>query len=317
MYVPYFDLFSKTDNRMESARANPDFCEVTLYKSPDKPPYDFSIQYHNWQLRLLVKFFKEVFEERAFIQGYQPSNKFFRIILPREIRDNISNFINDFNLLQIKDLIYEIIATAQEKYIEDIAFWERPENQKIIKTAEKESKKAIEVLDRIDDKKWLRGESKKHPELVHVSFAFQDGTIKIEHPWLAKEFIEHFQKYYDDLAFKSWRKDLERYPNRFESHAKGLEFKYRLAKSLYNMLTESKQFNLNVGEPYPNRLMLCIARILEFCLIPVGSFDETEDVKIKHIRNWLKRKDIEESIVAAPMVPDKERLLKYFELKFI
>ncbi len=317
IYIPYFDLFSKSVKRMEAGKAHSDYCEVSLYKSPERPPYDFSIQYNNWQLGLLVKFFKEVFEERAFIEGYQPSNKFFRIILPRQERDRISNFINDFELLTIKDLIYEIIAIAQEKYVEDIAFWERPENQKIIKTAEKETKKAIEVLERIDDKKWLRGEAKRPPELVHINFVFQDGTIKIEHPWLAKEFIEHFKEHYDDLPFRNWRKNLERYPNRFESNLKGLEFKYRLAKSLYNMLTQSKQFKVSDGEPYPNKLMLCIARVLEFCLIPVGSFDETDGVKIKHVRNWLKRKDLEESIIATPIIPDKERLLKYFEPNFV
>lgn len=318
-YFPYFNLFSPTDESFKSAKKDHNLTEVQLYRTPDHPPYDFYICYNNWQLSLLVEHFKEVFEERAFLEGYMPSHKYFRIILPKKIHINILNFINDFQLLAIRDLILEVISIAQHNYTERIAFWERPENQKIVSTAEKESKKAIRLIEKLDNKAWLRGDTnaKKPSKLLYVSFAFNDEAIKIEHPWLTKEFVEHFKEHYDDLSFKNWKIDLERYPSRFEQNSRKQEFKYRLAKSFYYLLTKSKFFEISEDTPYPNKLMLCIAKLLKYCLIPVGSFEETNEVKIKLIRNWIKRKDFYPAITYMEVPADKTKLSKYFESDFI
>jgi len=137
---------------MEKAKQDPEFFEKQLYWTPDHPPYDFFIRYHNWQLGLLVEFFKEVFEEKAFLHGYQPSNKYYRVILPKTKHDEIINCINDFELLPIRDLLFEVIAIAQDNYVEHIAFWERPEMQKLVTSAEKETQKAIQIIEKLDEK---------------------------------------------------------------------------------------------------------------------------------------------------------------------
>ncbi|MBK6523978.1 MAG: hypothetical protein IPG08_17660 [Sphingobacteriaceae bacterium] len=76
--------------------------------------------------------------------------------------------------------------------------------QKLITSAEKETQKAIDIIQRLDEKSWMRGDkgAKKPSELLHINFAFNDGTVKIEHAWLAKEFVEHFKRYYADLHYK-------------------------------------------------------------------------------------------------------------------
>jgi len=63
--------------------------------------------------------------------------------------------------------------------------------------------------------------------------------------------------------------------------------------------------------------MLCIARLMEFCLIPVGNFEEADSVKIKHVRNWLKRNELEPALSFEKIPVNKERLLKYFEPHFL
>ncbi len=206
--------------------------EVELYKSPEKPPYDFYIKYSNWQLGLRVEFFKEVFEERAFIEGYQPQHKYTRLVIPPAIHNEILNVINDFELLHIRDLLMEVIAIAQDTYIKDVAFWERPENQKLITSAEKETEKAIQVIEQsgVDMKSWQQFEGKVRPQLGHIKFVFNTGTIKLEYKWLANEFIENMKRSYDDMHYKDWKKDLARYPNRFRENAHKSQFKYHLAK---------------------------------------------------------------------------------------
>ncbi|MBK6523979.1 MAG: hypothetical protein IPG08_17665 [Sphingobacteriaceae bacterium] len=121
-YFPHFGLFSALDEALEKAKKDSNFYEKQIYWTPNHPPYDFFIQYHNWQLELLVEYFKEVFEERAFMDGYQPAHKYFKIILPKTLHDEIINCINDFELLPIRDLLFEVIAVAQDKYIDDVAF---------------------------------------------------------------------------------------------------------------------------------------------------------------------------------------------------
>lgn len=319
LYRPHFDIYSSTNKNIEAAKKVPDFFERVLYWIPDKPPYDFYISHHNWQLALLNQFFNDVFDLRSISGGAIQSHKFFKIILPKTKYDEIINCINDFELLNIRDLLFEVIAIAQENYIENIAFWERPEMQKLVTSAEKESQKAIKIIDKLDHKHWVRSDknTKKPSELLHINFVYNDETIKLEHNWLAKEFVSHFKDYYNNLGYKNWKLDLKRYPDRFEDNYKKQQFKYKLAKSFYNFLTKTKLFEVTPSKPFPNQLLLCIAKLIEFCLIPVGNIDDLDDIKIKKIRNWLKRNDFEPNLTSAEIIPDKERLLKYFEPELI
>jgi hypothetical protein len=222
-------------------------------------------------------------------------------------------------LLHIRDLLLELIASAQDIYIRDVAFWERPENQKLITSAEKETQKAIQVIDQsgVDMKSWRQFEGKVRPQLDHIKFVFNTGTIKLEHEWLAGEFIENMKRAYDDMHYKDWKKDLARYPERFDENAHKAKFKYRLANSYYNLFTKANFFKVTKEQPYPNRLMLCIAKLIEFSLIPVGNWEETDEMKVKYIRNWLKRNDLEPKLTYAEVPADLEKLKQYFEPNFL
>ena len=134
-HFPYFGLFSHDDEAYQNAIKDPDYAEVSLYHTPENPPFDFFIKYHNWQLSLLVIYFKEVFEEKSFLYGYHPQNKYFRLILPKTLHYKILNVINDYELLLIRDLILELIAIAQDIYVDDVFHWEGKEMQAIINTA--------------------------------------------------------------------------------------------------------------------------------------------------------------------------------------
>ncbi|MFH2140940.1 MAG: hypothetical protein ABIJ97_00855 [Bacteroidota bacterium] len=205
-YCPYFGLFGTNDNDIETAIQNPDFFERQLYWIPEHPPFDFYIKYHNWQLDMLVEFFKEVFEERAFKDGYMPQNKYFRIILTKSRYAEIMNCINEYKLLHIRDLLFEVISIAQHKYVEDIAFWEKPENKILITSAEKETQNVIDIIEKLEDRKWINGlpDPTPVPELYYINFVFSDGSIKVRHNWLAKDFIKHFRDHYEDLLYKNW-----------------------------------------------------------------------------------------------------------------
>ena len=284
-----------------------------------KPVSNVQLRDAHLQLGLRVLYFKEVFEEHAFEDGYEPQHKYVRLHIPSDIHSEILNVINDFELLHIRNLLLEIIATAQDTYISDVVFWERPESQKLITTAKKETAKAIQVIEQasLNSEPFNKFKGKVRPQLDHINFVFNTGAIKLEHQLLAGEFIEHMKRTYDDMFFKDWKKELARYPLGFEENAYKSKFKYRLAKSYYNLFTKAKFFNVKKEEPYPNRLMLCIAKLIEFSLIPVGDLNETDEIKVKHIRNWLTRNDLEPKITFAKVPANLERLKNYFEPNFI
>lgn len=318
-YFPHWGLFSSADAGMVEARKDPEFLEVELYAMPDKPPYGFFIRHHNGQLGLLVNFFKEVFEEQAFLEGYMPDHKFSRVILPKKRYEEIMNAINENGLLPIRDLIFEVIAIAQDKYIEDIVFWEAPERQKIINEAPDAARQAIKALEKLDDGPFLRGEAdaKVPLELKGIRFIFSDEAVKIDHPWMAKQVLQDFKRALEEMPYRDWRKELERWPDRFEELIRKGQYKYMLTWSLYNLLTQTKLMKVTQEEPFPNAVMLCIARILEFCLIPVGKEGELDTIKIRHVRNWLSRKELESVPTEVEVNPDMKRLQKYFEKEFI
>ncbi|MBG6233500.1 hypothetical protein IWX76_000055 [Pedobacter sp. CAN_A7] len=317
-FFPFFGQLSLSDERLKKAAGDPSYFEVELFRSPETPPYDFHIQHTNQQLGMLIDFFKEVFQEQSFAQGHMPSHKFFKVILPRETYLLIINTINDFELLPIKDLIFEVIAMAQRIYTVEIASWERPEKQKLITNAARETAKALKILEKLDETAYHQGDSKAKPsELLRINFIFNDETIRLEHPWLSREFIDQFRRHYDGMHFKNWRRDLARFPLVFTEEIEGQKFKYKLTLNLYNLLTKTGLFVVDKKTPTPNRLMLCIAKLLEFCLIKVAEPGEVDAVKEKQVRNWIGRNKIKPALTHAQVPFDQDRLLNYFEPEFL
>lgn len=77
-FFPFLGLLSLSDERLKKAAGDPSYFEVELFRSPEKPPYDFHIQHTNQQLGMLIEFFKEVFQEQSFAQGPCPTINFLR-----------------------------------------------------------------------------------------------------------------------------------------------------------------------------------------------------------------------------------------------
>mgnify|MGYP003607072534 CR=1 FL=1 len=319
-YYPLVNWYAATEEEIElNKKAAPGLIERKLYCMPEGPPYDSYIRSHNFQLGLLTEFFSDLFEEHTLQHGVQPDHKYYNVILSRSKNDEIMNCIDLYGLLTITDLLFEVISIAQNNFTKDIRFWEQPKMQKLVSSAEKETKKVFSLLDKFykKDPKQFTSKTKRQSELLRINFVFNDETIKIEHNWLAKEFIDHFKNHYNQLPYKNWRLDLARYPEGFEDNFRKQQFKYNLAMSLYNLFTQNGFFKVTKSKPTPNNVMLCIAKILEFCLIPVAAEGELDEIKIKKVRNWLDRNVNHNEIVFPQIISNKVRLLKYFEPQFV
>lgn len=312
-YTPCFIVKDFDDNDLDKILEDPKCRKLNLFQKAEHSSYPFHVYYSNYQLDLFLTYFKEIFEERAFIEGHMPTHRLFELVLPESTYLEIINFINNYNLLTVRDLIFELIALAQDYYIKSSWYYELPEIKKLSTTAKSEIKKVEKIFDKTSTKFELSDVT----DLLGVSFIFRDETIKIEHKDLLNDIVSQFKAYFDNLAYKNWRMEIERFPSIFRDHDRKREFKNRLAKAYYNFLTYTDLFELPKGKSTPNELMKCILTLLEFSLIPIGQSDEIESVKIKHIRNWVNRNDIEEEIAYLDIDFDVEKLSKYFDSQFL
>jgi len=320
-YLPYFGLVSSAEKRMVEARKDSEFLEVELYPMPEKPPYSWHIRHGNSQLETLVYFFKDVLDEQAFSEGHAPGHKYTRFILSKTRYAEIMNVINDYGLLPLRELLLEVIARAEEKYIDKVSFWNKKEMQDVVKNAKAAAAKAIYALEKLDDTAWGRGEPGAKPpsEIEGIHILYNDETVKIEHSWLAREFIDDFRRAREAGPYKDWRKDLKAYHLLFDDATRLLEFQGELAWSYYNLLTGTGLIKVTPEEKTPNVLVECIAALMTLSSIPIGKNSDVMSVqeKAKYVRTWLNRQKLEQEPTHVEIKPDLARLEKYFDNDFL
>ncbi len=311
-----FELDCEKQTNLEKARKDKNFVEHELYKMPDAPPYDKSIKHKQWMLGLLIDFFKEAFNIKAFDLGYIPQNKYYRVILTKKEFDSIQDFIKSNKLENIGDLIFEIIATAQNIYFEDVFLFDNEKYEKQIRESKKEAKIMYDVLDREFDKSWFIGNKKPPPKLERIDFIYLGDKKSIRDPWLASDILRNFKSQLEENShFKNWKIELERFPNKYSFIIRKLNFKSDYTLSLYNFF---KSAGISNGKaPTPNKLLSLVVKMLEFSRIPIGNEGHSESDKIKLIRNWIKRNELKEKITHVNIPINKDRLLKYFDSNLI
>lgn len=264
--------------------------EVELSNFPVTDTKDFEY--------LIREYFHEAFEDWVFQDSSRVKDFFAVLIIPKNIYHQILNKINEFELLHIKDLLLEVIAITQYIITHELPLWDTPEYRRMRATAQTETAKAINVVERSGVPYNYSKYHKFKPKnsilgLSSITFKFNDkSSIKIKHKGLAEEFVEHLMRYYDELKNKDWRKDLATYPERFgESHLKD-SFQKQIIHGYYKLFTELKVFES--PKRYPSLMMRFIACMLEFSLSPVGEKEigekeKTEFKKGKNVAELLRQ----------------------------
>lgn len=288
----YYEYSIKETHNLEVTLADNRCIQVELFKIPDQGPIDFYWKYSSWQENLLGDYFQEAFEEWAFHENAKLKDLFTLLIIPKNIYFEILNKINDFELLHIKDLLLESIAISQYIITNDLAFWNAPENKKLIETAFVDTREAIKVIERsgVHHKDIQSMIDNPSPGLLSITFAFKDKSkIKIENKWLADEFVEHFMRYYDEFSNREWRDNLADFPNRFNRKQAKLSFQKLIVKAYHKLFSENNWFESKEGTKYPSIMMRCIACMLEFSLLPISEVGSSDFRKGKNIAQLLKQ----------------------------
>src|SRR5258707_12061239 len=72
-YIPCFGIEPHDEESLVQARTKADYMEVNLHIMPESMSFrDFFIYHLNFQLSCLLKFFKEVFNDKSAEGGYGP-----------------------------------------------------------------------------------------------------------------------------------------------------------------------------------------------------------------------------------------------------
>lgn len=276
---PYWNLFKYNNLGLVKAVNDKDYMEMPLFCTGNFE--------YNYNRITFLKFFKDLFE----IDVIKPQIwdfDFSLLLLPKSIFNEILCFINKYKLNHQQDLIFYIIAKTQIFYKDVIRFRESHTQKKKNRDLDNELRNTIEVIERLESVCHYKSKKLKSSKLLHITFVFQDDKFKITNPMLTNEFVRYFKVNYENGNLKNWKNNLEEKFQKFIKIERNIDFKFHLAKSLYQFLVETKTFELEKNFPYPNRLMECIGKIIEFGLIPIQDFDLSKDMKIRTVRNWIK-----------------------------
>ncbi len=285
VFTPHFNLLTHTDKEIEEEKKNPEFFIKNLYGVPYYPYGEDFFHHQRWQLSLLTKYMAEVFQDRYVYGG---GHRFYTLILSKSVHNDIMNLINDNRLLMVRDLLFEIIALGQEKYIRFATFLNAPSIRQVIKSGPKEMEKLKEIVTKVLQNELFKTDAPgQNKSLLNIKFTFGDETIKIENDVITGGIIslikDNLDKFYHNNPHFSQAPD-----NALVKKNTEREFISNLSIALYSLLSENGFFDVT-NYPTPENLVCFIRHLMEYCLIPIGNPDADDSEKNKNIRNWISR----------------------------
>lgn len=317
---PCFGIIPLQEETVLAAMKNEDFYKLELF-SLDLEDMSIRDQWLNkmsWMESAFVHFFKEVFEIKSFEQGYHYSFDLGRIGLPKQKYDEIMAVITKFGLTEVSDLIFFIIATAQDFYNDKVRFFESEAQAEKIRKVDQQVEDAISLIERVIKDPFKEfNEKEPSDKLLRINFIFeQKPSIQITDPVLTSLIVKDFKEGFNNGYFKDWKLQLQLFKLVYEEEKIRSQFKFRFARALYNFLTQTGLIKLK-GKPYPNEVVECVYKILTFSLIKVDAKSDKESDKIKRVRGWIKEHTVTPMITHEKIEPDLNKLYKYFDKDFI
>lgn len=317
---PCFDIKPFQKKTVDAATKNRNFYKLELFPLDieDLSIRDQWLNKMSWMENAFVHFFKEVFEIKSFEQGYHYSFDLCRIGLPKKKYEEIMAVITKFGLSDVSDLIFFIISKAQDFYNNKVRYLENKDQVENRRNIEKQVDNAISLIERATSDHFQDLEKGDNTDkLLRINFAFgKKPSILIKDPVLTSLIIRDFKEGCNNGYFKDWKLQLQIMKYMYEEDKARSQFKFRFARALYNFLTQTALIKLE-DNPFPNNVIECIYKLIEFSLIKVETKTDTESSKIKAVRNWVQDHTITPITTHEKIEPDLIKLYKYFDKEFI
>jgi hypothetical protein len=254
------------------------------------------------QKNLYLELFTDVFD----LTGQNSWNfKYHRIILPKKEQEFIDKVIQKHNLLEIRDLIFEIIAVAKDFYFYDVnpPLLKGNNSRKILKQKYDAEKRRMErdlaVITKSFDTytEWRKNRFKNPRPEFTISFKIKGVSNEIKDQFIIYNLIERLKKSFEaDGDDKDWRRALT-FLNVAETFRKNADFNENFAFALYDLLVKGGFIKIN-KDPTPNPIMDFIVDIFDCCQIPIGKFSiraignkgKTDKARLKTIRCFFDKR---------------------------
>jgi hypothetical protein len=316
-FLPCFNIQRYEMTSVNAARLDDDFHEVQLHRFPLEMIYRDELIYHrNFEQAGLNTFFFGVFEPRHPSISTKIDTKYSRLFMKRSHFDEIMNVINDANLLPFRDLLLEVIANGQELFLEHVFYTNERSLIKKINTVELNTRYFTEIFElstREDNELFGDHTKLKYPDFIQ--FVYNDRKFKISERLLVADLIRSYKNKLSNSEVKNWRFMLERFQHVYDDDVQELKFRERYVGAILEMFRYLKV--IPKTEKLANGNLRFIDRFLVFSGIYAGGMDEPVDMRIKHIRNWIKRNLFTPRERSPILTIDRSILEKYFDKDFL
>lgn len=316
-FLPCFNIQQYDSTSLEAARMYPDFIEVSLHHFPTEMIYrDRMIHHRNFEQAVLNTFFSKVFEPRYPSISTRIVPRYSRLLMKRSHYNQIMNFINDAELLEVSGLLLEIMANGQELFLEYVFYANERSLRRKINTVNRNVRYLNEIFSLSAPEENGNHDSRrdlKYPD--HIGIVYNDRHFKIEDRFLVADIIRSYKEKLNDTEVKNWRYSLERLQNIYKDDVEELKFRERYVGAVHKLFKYLNKVPEN--KKLSNESLRLIDQFLLFSGISAGGMDELVDVRIKHLRNWLKRNRFEPREQDPALTIDRDLLSKYFDKDFL
>ena len=243
------------------------------------------------------------------------------LIMPKETVDQIEKTINEYNIAEVNDFVFYLIAKIQKIYVEEIQYYQKKEQQTELKKFQKECENFVKVIDFADEertvitrwdeknKKTIYGhfekqnkiftECEKPLKLKRVTFHFDNddnknpkkATININNNLLHSQITggmvhvgDKVVHHTEEEKYLDWKKYMQNLHSQiYSKQQEKNQFKHNIAKALYRFLMEELKLN-------SEKSLEVIVHILKFSLIEIKQ-REFEDLPADKevVRKWIER----------------------------
>lgn len=304
-----------------------DLVTVEIFKSPPEPPWDNWMKWKGEYEHYLEKYFRPVFANKPRYEGRQLDIDKTKIILPKEKLDAFKAFITVYKLTKHEDFLLFLLAKIEETYIDDIEYYDRPEQRERIKKFPGEIDKLIEALKLTESNPRKYDDHSHPPKLEQIIFQFNKGTpIKITDSILLSSITDATRKSFDDGSRKDWEKQLRSFPSIYNENQQPNEFRHRMCKALHNFFKGINAFAFGKNKT-TDAEMYAIAWMMNFANVRFYNkagkeYDfEIDKYELRQIvRLNVNRKELvyrPTHYTVADLKPDLKKLSEYFSADFL
>lgn len=303
-----------------------DIDTLGLFKSPENPPFDEYIKRCNGYEGILNYYFRPVLAIKPMEKKYDLQlNTISNLVIPKDKIHLIDSIISDYNLQAHRDFIFFLVAKIQGVYIDEIEYYERPEQIEQIRNLPGQVNELYNLLDIYTQKIRISEDADIPPQVVEIKFITDKaGRFTIKDHGLISWLMNAIKVSWEEGYYHNWRKQLKAYPSYLDENQKDQTFKKRLSSALHNCFKEQGFFKYENGVKIKDDAVYCIGRLMSAAGIPFISKEGIEhDISIDKIsiisliKGWIRRTEVEPQETHHEVIPDIDLLCNYFDKQLV